>query len=109
MIIGLKLLTPHTFITNYIRRCLAVYKVAKLWHEQVDNKYRHVEFNVGDFILVMLLLSQHKSTRSLHKGFVQQYEGPFPVINRVDNVSYKLELPSWFKLHLVFHVSYLKP
>lgn len=75
----------------------------------VANKRRHAEFNVGDLVLVKILPSPYKYARSVHKGLVQRYEGPFSIITRVGNASYKLELPSWFKLHSVFHVSCLKP
>ncbi|KAH9671361.1 chromo domain-containing protein [Citrus sinensis] len=73
-----------------------------------DNKRRHLEFNVGDMVLVKILPSQHKSSRSLHNGLIWKYEGPFPIIKRVGNVSYKLELPSWLKLYPAFHLSCLK-
>lgn len=124
---GQQPVTPYMLIMSYTMRCPAAYKVTKSWCEQadiawahvdkatkrmkkwVDNKRRHVKFNVGDLVLVKILLSQHKSIHSLHKGLVQRYEGPFLVIKRVGNVSYKLELPYSFKLHPVFYVSCLKP
>lgn len=37
------------------------------------------------------------------------YEGLFPILRKVGNVSYKVELPSRLKIHYVFHMSYLKP
>ena len=121
MIMGQQPLTPHTLITSYTGRCPAAYKVAKSWHEQTDiaranldkatkqmkkwadSKRRHLEFNVGDMVLVKIVPVQHKFTCSLHKGLIWIYEGPFPIIKRVGNVSYKLELPSWRKLHPAFH------
>ena len=127
VIMGQQPLTPNMLITTYTGRCPAAYKVAKSWHEQTDiarahldkatkrmkkwadSKRRHLEFNVGDMVLVKIVPAQHKFTRSLHKGLIRKYEGPFPIIKRVGNVSYKLELPSWRKLHPVFHVSSLKP
>ncbi|KAL6213565.1 hypothetical protein ACLB2K_013012 [Fragaria x ananassa] len=75
----------------------------------VDKKMRHVEFKEGDFILVKLLPQKFKSLRKVHKGLVLKYEGPFEVIKRIGNVSYKLHLPPKLKIHPVFHVSMLKP
>ena len=44
----------------------------------------------------------------VHKGLVRKYEGPFLIISRVGNVSYKLQLSAWFKIHNVLHASNLK-
>ena len=40
---------------------------------------------------------------------MRRYEGPFPILGKVDKVTYKVELPPRLKIHPVFHVSYLKP
>ncbi|KAL0357981.1 UNVERIFIED_CONTAM: hypothetical protein Scaly_1483800 [Sesamum calycinum] len=39
---------------------------------------------------------------------MQKYVGPLPIIKRIGTVAYKIELPSWWKIHSVFHVSQLK-
>ncbi|CAM8972714.1 unnamed protein product [Rhodiola kirilowii] len=74
-----------------------------------DKKRRDVEFKVGDLVLVKLLPQQFKAFRKVHKGLIRKYEGPFEVIKRVGNVSYKLNLPPKQKIHPVFHVSMLRP
>ncbi|KAJ8511858.1 hypothetical protein OPV22_002292 [Ensete ventricosum] len=51
-----------------------------------------------------LLFFRHR----VHKGLVRKYEGSFPIISRVGNVSYKLQLPTWFRIHNIFYVSNLK-
>ncbi|XP_074317962.1 uncharacterized protein LOC141654744 [Silene latifolia] len=37
-----------------------------------------------------------------------RYFGPFPIIARVGNVAYKLQLPPEAKIHPVFHISVLR-
>ncbi|MCQ7691287.1 chromo domain-containing protein [Salmonella enterica] len=70
---------------------------------------RPQEFKVGDLVLVKLQPASLQFFRNrVHKGLVRKYEGPFPIISRVGNVSYKLQLPAWFKIHNVLHASNLK-
>ena len=49
-----------------------------------------------------------KSTRKVHKGLTRSYEGSYQVIQKVGTRSYKRNLQSHLKVHLVFHVSLLK-
>lgn len=74
-----------------------------------DEKRRPSEYSVGDLVLVKLLPQQFKAFRSLHKGLIRRYEGPFEIVGKVGKVSYRLDLPDTLKIHPVFHVSMLKP
>ncbi|KAK9664850.1 hypothetical protein RND81_14G073600, partial [Saponaria officinalis] len=74
-----------------------------------DKHRRDVEFQVGDLVMVKLLPQQFKVFRQVHKGLLRKYEGPFPILNKVGKVSYKVKLPPKLKIHPVFHVSMLKP
>nr|GEZ12537.1 hypothetical protein CTI12_AA187700 [Tanacetum cinerariifolium] len=51
-----------------------------------DERRRHVEFEVGDQVMVMLLPQQFKSLRKVYKGLKWRYEGPFPMIGRIGKV-----------------------
>ena len=84
-------------------------KATKKMKKWADKKQRHTEYKVGDMVLVKLLLQQFKSLRPVHKGLVKRYEGSFPILGKVGKVSYRVELPPRLKIHLVFHVSCLKP
>nr|GFB48476.1 hypothetical protein CTI12_AA187700 [Tanacetum cinerariifolium] len=84
-------------------------KATKRMKKWADEKRRHVEFEVGDQVMVKLLPQQFKSLRKVHKGLIRRYEGPFLVIGRVGKVSYRVQLPPKLKIHPVFHVSFLKP
>lgn len=45
----------------------------------------------------------------MHRGLVLKYDDPFEVVKKVGNVAYRWKLPDQLKVHLTFHVSYLKP
>ena len=69
---------------------------------QADKHRRHVEFKVGD--------SVYLSTENL-KGFnklTKKWIGPFEIIQQINDVNFKLQLPADFKMHNSFHVSLLK-
>lgn len=67
-------------------------------------------FEVGDWVFVRLQpykkmsLKQHKKDNKLSP----KYYGPYQVLQKIDNVAYKLELPPTTRIHLVFHASCLK-
>ncbi|KAL0374410.1 UNVERIFIED_CONTAM: hypothetical protein Sradi_3356700 [Sesamum radiatum] len=39
---------------------------------------------------------------------MQKYVGHLPIMKRIGTVAYRIKLPSWWKIHNVFHVSQLK-
>ncbi|KAG8363029.1 hypothetical protein BUALT_BualtUnG0012500 [Buddleja alternifolia] len=125
---GQQPLTPHTLAISFdSARCPGAAKMAKSWAEQsdlaksflekarrkmkkwADPKRRHLEFNVGDKVLIKLIPQQFKAFRGMHKGLVRKYKGPYPVVAKVGKISYRLDLPSTLKIHPVFHVSILRP
>ena len=74
-----------------------------------DQTRRPLEFEVGD--LVMLKVSPMKGVRRFGKRgkLSPRYIGPFRVIARIGDVSYRLDLPAELAdVHDVFHVSMLR-
>ncbi|PKI46790.1 hypothetical protein CRG98_032827 [Punica granatum] len=125
IVMGQQPSTSSTVASGYKGNSPAAYKLAKSRQEEADlawsclnratkrmkkwadKKRRHVEYSVGDLVLVKLHnILRHKD---VHKGLTRGYEGPFQVLQCVGNMSYKVELPKKLKLHPVFHVSMLKP
>ena len=74
-----------------------------------DTKRRDVSFSIGDF--VYLRVTPLKGMQRFHvKGkLAPRYIGPFKILARRGEVSYKLELPEELcAFHYVFHVSFLR-
>ncbi|KAK4381873.1 Transposon Ty3-G Gag-Pol polyprotein [Sesamum angolense] len=71
---------------------------------------RHVEFGAGDQVLLKLTPQIWKkiSSKSVHRGLIPKYDGPFEVMSKVGSLAYRLKLPDRLKIHPTFHVSFLK-
>lgn len=73
--------------------------------EQADKKRKHVEFRVGDPILVKLQpYRQSSAALRKHQKLGLHFFGPFPILAKIGDVAYKLQLPPEAKIHPVFHV-----
>ncbi|KAL0462687.1 UNVERIFIED_CONTAM: hypothetical protein Slati_0156300 [Sesamum latifolium] len=74
-----------------------------------DQNRRFIEFNAGDLVLVKVPDPRlSKSSRGRDPRLMQKYIGPLPIMKRIGMVAYRIELPPWWKIHNVFHVSQLK-
>ncbi|CAL0309792.1 unnamed protein product [Lupinus luteus] len=77
--------------------------------KNADLKRTHVEFQIGDKVLVKLQpYRQHSLTLRKNQKLSLRYFGPFTIEKMIGKVAYKLSLPENTKLHPVFHVSQLK-
>ncbi|GJR08521.1 putative RNA-directed DNA polymerase [Tanacetum coccineum] len=74
-----------------------------------DKKRTERVFGITDLVLLKLqpyrqsTLRQHK-----HHKLAPKYYGPFKIVAKVGEVSYKLEVPTDSQIHPMFHVSQLK-
>ncbi|CAA0834158.1 Unknown protein [Striga hermonthica] len=128
VVTGRQPLTPHTIsLPTKEGRSPGAEKMVKTWEEHADlawsylhrarrrmkkwadKKRRPGEFSQGELVFVKLLPQNFKTFRSLPKGLIRKYEGPYPVIKKIGNVAYRVDLPPSLKIHLVFHASMLKP
>ena len=88
------------------RRCLEA--AQQRYVAYVDKKRDPVAINVGDMVLLSsanISLKHPGSTK-----FLPKWLGPFKVVERINPVAFKLDLPEVMKrVHPVFHASLLKP
>lgn len=77
---------------------------------QADKKRSDRSFAVGDMVYLKLqpYVQSSLAPRSNQK-LSFKYSGPCKIASKIGEVAYKLELPSSSAIHLVFHVSLLRP
>jgi hypothetical protein len=69
-----------------------------------DRGTRAVTFKVGDLVLLNL-----KDYQRTGRALQPRYEGPFEIIEKLSDVTFKLKLPTKFRaIHPVFHASKLE-
>lgn len=88
----------------FIRRLSSTFATAKYKHE-VDKKQRFVEFDVGDFVYVVLTKDRY-SAHDYNKLAACKI-GPVEVIEKINPNAYRLKLPSHIRIVNVFNVKHL--
>ena len=76
--------------------------------QYADQKRREVEFAVGEQVLLNTRNIRLQAPRGGTPKLMPCWIGPFPVVEKVGSVAYRLDLPTSLKMHPVFRVSLLK-
>lgn len=86
-----------------------LHRAKQYMKSQADRKRSLRTFEIGDQVFLKLqpYIQTSIAPRANHK-LAFKYYGPFPVIQRVNEVAYKLQLPAQAAIHPVFHVSQLR-
>lgn len=100
-------LEERQVITALLRQQLE--RAKQRMKSQANKKHSERSFEVGDSVFLKLqpYIQSSVAHRASHK-LSYRYFGPYPVIGKVGEVAYKLQLPQDSSVHPVFHVSHLK-
>ena len=91
-----------------IKHTQLMLEVARQRMIQFSNRTRTTDktFEVGDYVML------NAKNIKLHTGgcnkLLPRFVGPFKIIEKVNEVAFKLELPKTMKIHNVFHASLFK-
>ena len=74
-----------------------------------DKRRRGLNFEKGDYVYLKVSLIRGTHRFQVRGKLALRYIGPFPIIQKIGAVAYKLQLPEEMSdVHNVFHVSELK-
>ena len=101
--------------TDVISRIIREQVKDNIAHEQMltkyyyDNKHESIQFEINDWVLLRFHKSYTiSSVKTLDSKLSSQYIEFFQIIERINNLIYKLKISTNWRVHFVFFVTQLK-
>ena len=99
------------FESTYTQVRRAIERSQEKQKREADKHRRNFDLKVGQYVLLRFEKARLKKRQE--KGKVvklsTRYYGPFKITDKVNDLTFRLELPSTWRIHNAFHVSLLRP
>lgn len=84
--------------------------LAQMRQEKGYNKGRRdVGFESGEFVLLNReTLGLNRNITGTGKKLIPKYEGPFEILEKISNITYRLRLPASYAIHPVININHLE-
>ncbi|GKV36711.1 hypothetical protein SLEP1_g44811 [Rubroshorea leprosula] len=106
-ILGPELVQQSSEIVQLIKECLRATQSRQ--KSYADRRRRDLEFEVGDHVFLKVSPTRGVLRFGIRGKLSPRYIGPYPILERIGEIAYKLELPGNLAgVHDVFHVSLLR-
>lgn len=86
-------------------------RVAQAHQEDQYNKdHSYLDLKEGDLVLINPhSLSLLRSRKGKGRKLQMKYDGPFEILQKVSDVTYRLKIPASYKIHPVINIAHLEP
>lgn len=110
-VLTVPLLHPQQSILAAVKRAKAALQAAQQRQTAVANRRRQdqAKLNISVGCKVYLSTANIKMKFKGSPKLLPRWIGPFTVLDQINPVAFRLELPECMKIHNVFHISLLKP
>ncbi|MCO5553910.1 hypothetical protein L7F22_007436 [Adiantum nelumboides] len=98
--------------TSFAKKIEALQKSQERNKKAADKHRRQIDMKEGDWVLLKFEKSRFRKKKGKERLYPKvsvRYYNTFQIVERINEVSFKLQLPETRKIHNAFHVSLLRP